>query len=109
MKAVQSKITSTVKNQSLINLINSLIDWLFECSEYLVSNKKTILNIITSRFSSNTDKTVKLISTLNNQINLVSISERIERYCKISDALINIQKFSQLDKYLNEKVRYAKQ
>jgi site-specific DNA recombinase len=82
---------------------------LLECSKNLVSNKKTILNLITSRFSSKADKAVKLISTLNNQIELVSISERIERYYKISDALINIQKFSQLDKYLNDKVRYAKQ
>lgn len=82
---------------------------ILECSEYLATNKKTIMSLISSRFSSKADKSVKLISTLNNQIELVSISERIERNYKISDALINIQKFSQLDKYLNEKVRSAKQ
>jgi hypothetical protein len=39
MKVVQSKITSTVKNQSLINLINSLID-----SETLISNLTHVKN-----------------------------------------------------------------
>jgi hypothetical protein len=76
---------------------------------YLATNKRIILNLISTTFSSKADKPVKLISTLNNQIELASITEGIGRYYKISRAPINTQKFSQLDKYLNDRVRFAKQ